>query len=159
MIIGIDPGQSGGLAMVSQGGELISGIRMAVLGHGKRKLVDTSAIDDWLRSGRPLGAEGALKGVVIEQVSSMPGQGVASTFNFGRHVGSVEGWALTAGAPTHWVTPQKWKKSFGLTSDKRASLDRARLEFGDDPMWKTLANDGIAEAGLIALHWLRYTTK
>jgi hypothetical protein len=55
----------------------------------------------------------------------------------------------------NWVTPQKWKKHFSLSSDKAASLDRARLEFGASSLWTVKANDGIAEAALIALYWHR----
>ena len=148
MIIGIDPGKSGGVAMLDGDGKLVSARRMPILKHGKRDLVDTAVLYDWL-DARPVST------IVLEQVNAMPGQGSVSGFNFGRHTGSVEGWALCLGCPVQWVTPQKWKKHFNLSKDKRASLDRARLDFGEDDRWKVLANDGIAEAGLIALWYLR----
>ena len=147
VIIGVDPGKSGGVAMIDAGGRLVSGRRMPILKHGKRDLVDTAALYDWVDARQ-------VDTIVLEQVSAMPGQGSVSGFNFGRHTGSVEGWALSNGCAVHWVTPGKWKKHFNLSSDKRASLDRARLEFGEDPRWQVLANDGIAEAGLIALWYL-----
>lgn len=152
MIIGIDPGKSGGVAAVGAGGEWLGGMRMPTLKHGKRELVDVRRLAYW---GLDVVASHGVLHIVIEQVSAMPGQGVTSMFNFGRHTGSVESWALQWNVPVHWVTPARWKKSFGLSRDKRASLDRARLEFGGDPLWDVLANDGIAEAGLIALWWRR----
>lgn len=149
MIIGIDCGKTGGVALLDMRGHLVDGFRMPTLRHGKRELVNTREIS---RRLEPLDANTE---IVIEQVGAMPNQGVTSMFNFGRHTGAVEGWSIVHGVPVHWVTPQKWKKSFGLSSDKRASLDRARLEFGDNSRWDVLANDGIAEAALIALWYLR----
>jgi len=149
MILGIDPGKSGGVSMVTDDGELVDGIRMPILKHGKRDVVDTSKMSEWT-SGFSLDC------IVIEQVGAMPAQGVTSMFNFGRHTGAVEGWAVDYQCPVHWVTPRKWKSHFNLSKDKRASLDRARLEFGADNRWDVLANDGIAESALIAL-WHQQT--
>ncbi len=154
MLIGIDPGKSGGVALVGEGGEFLHGVRMPTVKHGKRDLVDPRAINEALTVVDDVGGI-VTRGVVIEQVGAMPGQGVSSMFNFGRHTGAVEGWALGTGLPVSWVTPAVWKRYFGLSRDKRASLDRARLEFGDLKLWDVLANDGIAEAALIALWGLR----
>ena len=55
---------------------------------------------------------------------------------------------------TEWVTPQVWKKYWGLGRDKRDSLDLARTKFGAGPDWGVLANDGIAEAALMASWYL-----
>lgn len=158
MIIGIDPGKSGGVAMLTQDGEFISGLRMPLLQHGKRDLVSPFDLNTWLTGERPTGVEGAISRVVIEQVSAMPNQGVVSMFNFGRHTGAVECWALGLSSAVRWVTPSVWKKAFGFAkgSGKRASLDRARLEFGENKLWSVKANDGIAEAALIALWSLRH---
>lgn len=149
MIIGIDPGVKGGVAVLSER-RLIGCMRMPMVTHGKRDLVATDALDAFLRQhvGR-----GMITAVVIEAPNSMPRQGLQSTFNFGRHCGSVEGWAIGKGCPVQLVTPSVWKKAFALSTDKRASLDRARLEFGPNERWNVLANDGIAEAALIALWW------
>lgn len=148
-VIGIDPGKSGGIAAVNRDGQFLAGMRMPTLKHGNREIVDTRNLTNWIVS-----AWGDVE-FVIEQVSAMPGQGVSSMFNFGRHTGAVEGWALDWGDPVRWVTPQRWKKFFTLSKDKRASLDRARLEFGESDLWDVKANDGIAEAALIALWWVR----
>lgn len=155
MIVGIDPGKSGGLAAIDGDGGLIDGIRMPLLQHGKRDLVDVFRIWDWADDTHDGVRPEAFDRIVLEQVNAMPGQGVTSMFNFGRHTGSVEAYALSTGKPVVWVTPQKWKGYFGLSKDKMASLDRARLEFGDSPLWRVKANDGIAEAALIALWSLR----
>lgn len=153
MIIGIDPGKSGGLAAVEKGGRFIGGIRTPILKQGNRDIVNTLALDEWLQDVRDRGSP--INTYVIEKVGAMPGQGVTSMFNFGRHTGAVEGWALRFGPPVYWVTPQKWKKFFSLSKDKQASLDAARLEFGVNKIWDVKANDGIAEAALMALFFQR----
>lgn len=157
MIIGIDPGLSGGVAMLSDLGQFIHGIRMPVLKvQGKRKVIDLMDLDGWVSAQRPSGLDGVLKQTVVEQVSSMPGQGVASTFSFGMAAGAVEAWALSLPGGTHYVTPSVWKKRMNLSSSKQASLDKARTAFGDHELWKVKANDGIAEAALIGLYWIQH---
>ena len=79
MIIGIDPGKSGGVAILD-GKTIIDKIRMPTIRHGKRDLVDVMRLNQRFGSHR-------VDAVIIEQVGAMPGQGVSSMFNFGRHVG------------------------------------------------------------------------
>lgn len=154
IIIGIDCGQTGGVAAVDADGQLLTYTRMPIIQHGKRKLVDTAKLHQTFRPD--LSHQTAF---VIEQVSAMPSQGSVSGFNFGRAAGAVEGWALMYGRPVHFVTPQVWKKALNLSSDKQQSLDRAKLEFGQLKIWDVKANDGIAEASLIALWHLKQLRK
>jgi crossover junction endodeoxyribonuclease RuvC len=44
----------------------------------------------------------------------MPGQGVSSCFSFGRSVGAVEVAIASRIIPITMVTPQAWKKQYGL---------------------------------------------
>ena len=87
---------------------------------------------------------------IVEQVGVMPRQGISSAFSFGWSTGA----AVTAAAASCQseevvrVTPAKWKGWYGLSSDKRASLELANAYWPDE-MWKVLANDGIAEAALM----------
>ena len=153
IIIGIDPGQTGGVAAIDTDGQLLTYTRMPIIQHGKRKLVDTAALHRLIRPDQPSCV------FCIEQVSAMPAQGSVSGFNFGRAAGAVEGWALSYGVPVQFVTPQVWKKALNLSSDKQQSLDRAKLEFGQLKIWDVKANDGIAEAALIALWHLKQLRK
>jgi crossover junction endodeoxyribonuclease RuvC len=90
---------------------------------------------------------------VIERVSAMPGQGVVSMFNFGRSYGDVRGVIGAMDIPLHFVTPQKWKKHFGLSSDKDECRLRAiRLFPAVAESFKLKKHDGRAEAALIALY-------
>jgi hypothetical protein len=55
--------------------------------------------------------------------------------------------------PWHLVTPQKWKKDMGLTSDKNESLTMARELWPNAPLTRKMDN-GRAEALLMA-EWAR----
>jgi len=154
--IGIDSGQTGGLAALNDQGKLLGFRRMPVMQIKKKKAFDLRAADAWLRSivvAQDITPDASEIEIVLEQVHAMPRQGVSSSFQFGRMYGGVEAWALGTGCSLLHVTPSVWKKAMGLTSMKRQSMDMARVRFGDNPIWKVLANDGIAEAALLAAYW------
>ncbi len=156
MIVGIDPGATGGVAAIDKSGRFVGGIRMPVVKvTPKRKVVRTAAFAAMIATARHHRQDEIIDLIVIEQVNSMPGQGVASSFTFGQMAGAVEAWAVGTGRPVEWVTPAVWKKAMNLGKSKQESLDKARVSFGDDPLWGVKANDGIAEAALIALYWQR----
>lgn len=156
MIIGIDPGFKGGAACVSRLGNLIDGIRMPITSLRKREMIDTAELSRFVKA-----CDHPIDAVVIEAVHSMPKQGVASTFKFGRAAGAVEAWAIAMFGSDllHFSTPRKWKRDMHLTSDKRAALERAAELWPCPPdhiKWNILRNDGIAEAALIAEHYRTY---
>ena len=155
VVLGIDPGQSGGLAVVDRSRQvpkLVAATRMPTLVlPSKKKVVDARTVAAWLGE-----AAVDIDAVVIEQVSSRPGQGVASTFQFGRSLGAIEAMAYTLPnhPPIHYVTPAKWKKSVGLPTGatKQMSISLAKLSVSRaEPELKYLADDGKAEAMLISL--------
>ena len=148
--IGIDCGQTGGVACLEDG-RFIEGMRMPIIKRGKWKHVDMRALMTWEYGISTYSVDQ----FVIESVHAMPAQGVSSSFAFGRATGGVEAWAMSYGLPVEWVSPAKWKKELGLSSDKQASLDACKLHFGENKLWEVKANDGIAEAALIALWWQR----
>jgi crossover junction endodeoxyribonuclease RuvC len=88
----------------------------------------------------------------MEQVHSMPNQGVSSTFSFGRAVGVISAVCELTNYPFHLVTPQKWKKHFGLTADKNEALEKARQLFPKAKL-KLKKDINRAEALLIAEYW------
>jgi len=143
LILGVDPGQNGGLALVEDG-VLVNGIRMPTLKHRQKKVIDAGEVMMFLR--------GRLGLIVIESVHAMPKQGVSSSFQFGRSFGAIEALMQLQGAPIVYVTPSVWKKALGLSSDKQASIDAAHLRFGDPArrLIRYKADDGIAEAALLA---------
>ena len=91
---------------------------------------------------------------IIEKVHAMPRQGVTSSFQFGRSFGGIESLCYIFAKRVDYVAPAIWKKSLGLGSSKKESLDLARLKFGDSDLWNVKSNDGIAEAALLTLYWI-----
>lgn len=118
IIVGIDPGQSGGIAILSG------------LGIQAYKMPETERdIYDLLDNVE--GANDAYVKVFLEAVHSMPGQGVASSFKFGRSYGFLRGLIAALKYPLHDVTPQRWQKALGCLShgDKNVTKQRAQQWF------------------------------
>lgn len=90
---------------------------------------------------------------VVEDVHSMPSQGVASTFKFGRAVGAIEAVVALFREPWFIVSPQRWKADMKVTSDKSTSLELARKTWSTAPLTRK-KDHGVAEALLLA-EWLR----
>jgi len=110
-IIGIDPGQSGALAVFLHGKvtALLDMPTSARL-HGKGQQVDGYTLATWMMEQ----TAGDDVQVVIEAVSAMPGQGTASMFRFGESVGVVLGVCGALQLPVQWVRPAQWKRKAGL---------------------------------------------
>ena len=149
--IGIDPGKSGAIAVLDGYGEIESLYDMPVAGGqvSGRLLADMIDVVN-LHSGVGLLAVDVI--AVIEQVHSMPKQGVASSFDFGKSYGIAIGVLAGAGVRTEFVSPQRWKRAMHLTSDKEACRRRAIERW---PSWATMFKRKLdadrAEACLLAL--------
>ena len=81
----------------------------------------------------------------------MPKQGVASSFALGVGLGSILGVLQAMHVPLELVTAAAWKRALGLSSDKRASLHKARLLFPSAELGLA-KHDGRAEALLLAYY-------
>jgi crossover junction endodeoxyribonuclease RuvC len=90
---------------------------------------------------------------IVERVASMPGQGVASTFKFGKAIGTALGVLGVLEIPIHLVAPGVWKKHFRLSADKEQARALAlRLFPSTSDHFARKKDHGRAEAGLIALY-------
>lgn len=103
MILGIDPGLSGGVALVSA--DTAMAWKMPTTLH------DTWDLFRGLAAGRQ-----TISKAYIENVHAMPKQGVSSTFKFGRNVGQLEMALAAAGIPFEYVTPTVWQRALGCLS-------------------------------------------
>jgi len=143
MILGIDPGMSGGIAWLSDHGHLIE-VRDLPTVKGTGLL--PAVLAQWLRDKRPVHAW-------VERVASRPGAGVAGMFNFGRGYGQIEGVCAALEIPVSLVTPQKWKGALRIPADKSAARARAaQLWPGLAGTFARVKDDGRAEAALIGLY-------
>ena len=119
IIIGIDPGLSGGIAILDDL-KVFDFFDMPIMSEGKKNKNQLNSaqlvniIKKHIVSGNTF--------VIVEQVSAMPGQGVTSMFNFGQTFGSIKGICAALNLPIFYVRPAKWKKHFELiNSSKDAS--------------------------------------
>ena len=119
-IIGIDPGLSGGIAILEDN-KIKEIFDMPVMSDGKKnKRQLNSALLAQLIKDNIKDIENTI--MVVEQVNAMPGQGVTSMFNFGQTFGAIKGICAALCLPIFFVRPAKWKKHFELiNSSKDAS--------------------------------------
>lgn len=151
VIAGIDPGQSGAVAVLADG-EFYKFIDMPVMSRpaGGQQI-----------NGAELAA--ALRGIwheftgasftaVLEQVSARPKQGVSSMFRFGEGYGVIQGVVATLGMQMVMVHPAKWKKAAGLSGkEKDCARTLAIQRFPSAATQLTRKKDvGRADALLIA---------
>jgi hypothetical protein len=164
LALGIDPGMSGGLAVVEitqlDGGGFSRRIRGAneipVVGDAKHRQVNVAEVRDWLSTF------GKIDRAFMENARAMPsipdkfgvrrGMGATSSFNYGRAVGRLETVVLMMGIPLTPIEATSWKKFFSLRgSDKEASrqlvLHRYPSEAG---LFNFKYHHGRAEAVLVA---------
>jgi crossover junction endodeoxyribonuclease RuvC len=88
--------------------------------------------------------------VWIEEVGSMPAQGVSSVFSLGDSRGCIRGVCEALGLPVQRAHPRTWKKHYALDSDKSASLACAIRLYPGCEMLARKKDHGRAEAILLA---------
>ena len=151
LVLGIDPGSTGGLAIVENNNNtlphIVLALRMPTVTIYGKKIIDTKKIAKELENH-------SIDVSIIEKVHAMPRQGVTSSFQFGRNFGGIETLSYIFSKRVDYVAPAIWKKYLGLGTSKKESLDLARLKFGDSDLWSLKSNDGIAEAALLTLYWI-----
>ena len=150
IILGIDPGLSGALALYNTSEQTVEVFDMPVLElvrNGKKKgEVSAQALANLL-AGR------GIKAAYLERVNAMPGQGVTSVFSFGRSTGIVEGILAAYDIPTTLVTPQAWQKAVGQRAGKDGSRERAMQLFpAQADLFQRKKDDGRSDAALIAYY-------
>ena len=133
LIIGIDPGLSGAIAVL-ENNRVLKIFDMPVMSEGKKnKRQLNSALLVSLIKENILNNEDVA--VVVEQVNAMPGQGVTSMFNFGQTFGAIKGVCAALKLPIFFVRPSKWKKNFDLLNSSKDSSRTKAIE-----MYPSIAN-------------------
>ena len=154
LVVGIDPGMGGAIAILDVDDWTLKVFDMPTLmaGTGSKRIIDIPALVQILR-------EQAVH-TVIEKVHSMPGQGVASMFSFGEGDGILQGVLAAMDQPTTKVTPQTWKKALSVPTEKDGARARAsELMPLCSGAWSLKKHDGRAEAAMIAFWWCRQNIK
>lgn len=135
---GIDPGKKGGFSIIFDDGS----IRSMVLTHG--------GLISYCKAFE--GSTGVR--FCLEAVHAMPKQGVRSTFTFGEEYGYIKGVLETNGISYQEIPPERWKKEFGLNTDKKKSIEVCKALFPGVDLLATprsrVEHDGMAESLLLA---------
>jgi len=107
--LGIDPGQSGGIAVLGANGA-----------HEAWPMPKTER-DVWMLLDENIGGPISVLDdfALIEAVHSFPGQGVASSFKFGMSYGGLRMALTAAGIPFEEITPQQWQRALGIKPRQR----------------------------------------
>lgn len=151
IVVGIDVGLHGGLAALGDGCCKVADLPIS--GSGASARINARAVYDWLCHTQAIHA-------FIENAGSFPGQGLASSFRYGRAAGSIEAAVACTGLPFTLVAPVTWKKFHNLRkTDKEASRQLAIQRFPQAAtMLSRKLDHGRAEALLIASYGLTYLT-
>ena len=167
LIVGIDPGLSGAIASIDKGEVKIVDIPTLRSGVGNQRELDVRATIGILRDLRGQGRSLEINWSVprekiiigLEKVHSMPRQGIASTFAFGKVYGSLIGILNTLELPYSLVMPQTWRKSVmeGMPRGKDSSIQRCHELFPDVDCITKKSHHNRADALLIAEHMRRTT--
>lgn len=163
-VLGIDPGKSGGLAVIS-GDKIVFKSIMPISGDS----LDIKGLYDAITA---LTRQYNLT-VVLEEVHSIFGSSAGSNFTFGFVCGAIEATVVACGLKLIKVQPKKWQKELWVNSDicykpkkpaqknasvdtKTSSLNCAKRLFPNvdfrksDSARVTKDHDGIVDACLLA---------
>lgn len=142
--LGIDPGKTGGIAVIDYWQ------KDTRLGVSTESTITTCKLDNteldiwnWLSDNVDL-----LNSVAtIENVHSMPEQGVKSSFTFGKSLGFLIGLLTASSIPYKFVTPQKWQKGMQCLTGGDKNVSKAAAQ----RLWpRVKMTHAIADALLIA---------
>lgn len=115
-IFGVDPGLSGGWAVIVDGRPTLCG-DLPVVGEPPHRRISGVVLAQAMTDADLC---------VVELTWPRPTDGVAQAFRFGSAFGTILGAAGALSVPIETVSPQTWKASFRLTGkDKEASRAKA----------------------------------
>ena len=150
MRVGIDVGISGAIAFLNDDLSLVGVFDMPVMVlSAKKQQVNATELGKlfrfWLYD---VPVENVT--AYVEQVHSMPGQGVSAMFNFGTGYGVIQGVLGALQIPMVLVSPAVWKRRAGLTGKpKDASRTLAQQLYPAAPLGRK-KDVGRADSILIA---------
>jgi crossover junction endodeoxyribonuclease RuvC len=154
IIAGCDPGLGGAIAIDSGHGILtVTDMPTYELSRGgkNKREIDPHSLAQLIITN--------IDHMFIEQVGSMPGQGVSSVFAFGKSYGIIIGICAALKVPFTLVPPQRWKKALGVPKEKDGARARAsQLMPKNADLWPLKKHDGRAEAALICLWGIQQIT-
>jgi hypothetical protein len=148
MLVGIDPGLTGAVAVLAPDGTLEALYDVPTLSlkttRGRKQEYDIPGMVQLLRP-----YVGSQVHIIVETAQAMPGQGVRSTFGTGVGYGVWLGILAALALPYTSVRPGTWKKALTLGKDKEQARARAIQLFPQADL-RRKRDHGRAEALLLA---------
>jgi crossover junction endodeoxyribonuclease RuvC len=158
IVLGVDIGNTGAVALIDESGDLLEVCDMPTLDDGPK--------------GRPALNAPLLAAIVartgasqayVEWVGPRPTDGAVQAFAFGRCKGVVEGVCAALGVRVKFLTPPQWKRRCSLPPGKDGAKDRSRSAAiarwpAKAALFARVKDDGRAEACLIGLAGLETTS-
>ncbi|MBT2326092.1 hypothetical protein J7E62_27565 [Variovorax paradoxus] len=150
--IGIDPGLSGAISFVTERTCVVEDLpTMPLPGNGLiTRKIDGRALAKMIRANVPIGETAE---AYVEQVSTMGGKNnaVQTQGSLMRSLGAIETVLECLGYKPTMLSPQKWKRFYGLDADKAKSLATARALYEAAPL--SLAKHHNRAESLLIAHW------
>jgi hypothetical protein len=111
---GIDPGKNGGFALISHDG----------IAQAWPMPEDEAGIGKLFRARfRPA----VISYCILERVHSMPRDGVASAFKFGKNAGILTGMLIAHGIDFQEMPPETWQQALGIHTRAKAPRGRGLM--------------------------------
>jgi crossover junction endodeoxyribonuclease RuvC len=150
LILGIDPGLSGAIAVLNADGSLLAIHDMPTLADGAKGRL---ALNAPLVSA--IVSQTCARQAFCELIGPRPTDGVAGAFGFGRSRGIIEGTLAAVGIPVEMIAPPTWKRRFNIAAGKENKDSARSVAIARWPAQAALfarkSNIDRAEAALIGL--------
>lgn len=155
MLLGIDPGLTGAVALIDGVGRFVMVEDMPTMPRSTasksakvRNQINAAALAQLLRPWAP-----EVGVAILEQVGTRPGQDASTTGSLMHSLGVIEGVLASLGIPVVMVSPVAWKKAARLGPDKDQSRALAQRYFPEASLAR-VKDHNRAEALLLARHGL-----
>ena len=154
IVVGIDPGVSGALAIIE--GE---GNTWAV-----RSVYDLPVVQERTSAGKmrrhidPVALYALLDGlgpvdrIVVERLNAPPGISGVAAYSLGATAATISTVLALLGLGVKLVSSSVWKRAMEVPKDKEAARQFATERFGTTEYWRRKLDHNRAEAALIALY-------
>lgn len=147
VVVAIDPGLNGGVAILGGTGHL-KAFDIPTMGEKTKRRLNGAMLARFV-------IETHVTCAVIEKASARPAQGVSSSFRFGMAFGQCLGILEALFIPMETVAPSRWKREMKLDSSKENSRLRAIEMYPKYEHFFTRKKDhNRAEAALLASWWM-----
>lgn len=114
LYIGLDPGKKGAMALIRVFDDPKMPYSVIIVPFDPKEYINTLT---------DIGPSYEIK-CCIEQVHSLPREGVKSVWSFGQNYGWITGVLDAFGIPYQAVPPNKWKREYSLLkADKKQSIE------------------------------------